>query len=453
MGQSPGSRQPASMLRRHLLLASVSLILAIANGNEAQNEDETLDFSGNEATQEVLGPGPGEVQDVGVLVQLKLPVVDELNDGVESLLANLPHEDLAIDDEAIHYIPLTDHLTARPIDGQNIWDQNTLLESWTRDIELSRPKKFKLGSTAEVYADDDKGFLSTVIAAYNNHWVLRTRPEDWWATISQTIAIRIDRHAKDPAVRQFFVSHEGKKQLTVEIGPSIEGIDNEEFFEKMTSQIEENINKPNYTKIMQSDFSQTTPVDRIVNSIMLMYAFEEYFEYRTLLACGIPGVIMDGSEEDWENLIVKLEAVEELLKPLDKVLDLGDWFITSKSVLNNLLDTYRGKPDTKWWSRIMDRKRSFGSGGGKTLTGWFVTEFMGMHDGKLDNIPSGLNVVPLTLIDGVSGREEVSALVAGVTGYNITQAAVTDPKTNKTYPSVQTVHGWGLLLEKDSRFN
>ena len=84
------------------------------------------------------------------------------------------------------------------------------------------------------------------------------------------------------------------------------------------------------------------------------------------------------------------------------------------------------------------------------MTGWFVTEFMGMHDGKLDNIPSGLNVVPLTLIDGVSGREEVSALVAGVTGYNITQAAVTDPKTNKTYPSVQTVHGWGLLLEKDS---
>ena len=88
---------------------------------------------------------------------------------------------------------------------------------------------------------------------------------------------------------------------------------------------------------------------------------------------------------------------------------------------------------------------------GKILTGWFVTEFLGMHDGKMDNVPSGLNVVPLTIIDGTSGREEVSALVAGVTGFNISEAAVTHQ--NKTYPSVKTVHGWGLLLEGDSIFN
>ena len=241
------------------------------------------------------------------------------------------------------------------------------MERWTRDLELSWGKEFKLGSTDKVYADEDKGFLSTVIAAYNNHWVLRTRPEDWWATISQIVAIRIDRHAKDPAVRQFFVSHEGKKQLTVEIGASIEGINNEEFFQQMTSQINENINKPNYTKIMQSDFSQTKPVDRIVNSIMLMNAFEEYFEYRTLLACGIPGVIMDGSEEDWQNLIVKLDNLEKLLEPLNKVLDLGKWFGTSKSVLKNLLDTYRKNPDISWWAGIFDKKRAYGSGGGENL--------------------------------------------------------------------------------------
>ena len=88
---------------------------------------------------------------------------------------------------------------------------------------------------------------------------------------------------------------------------------------------------------------------------------------------------------------------------------------------------------------------------GKILSGWFVTEFLGMHDGKMDNVPSGLNVVPLTIIDGTSGREEVSALVAGVTGYNISKAVVTHQ--NKTYPSVQTVHGWGLLLESGSVFN
>ena len=88
---------------------------------------------------------------------------------------------------------------------------------------------------------------------------------------------------------------------------------------------------------------------------------------------------------------------------------------------------------------------------GKSLTGWFVTDFLGMDRGNLGNVPSGLNVVPLTLTDGNS--EEQAALVAGVTGYNISQAAVTDLVTNKTYPSIQTVHGWGLLLNRYSSFN
>ena len=230
---------------------------------------------------------------------------------------------------------------------------------------MARRKVFKLGSEASVFAGEDKGFLSTVMAAYNNHWVLRTRPEDWWATISQIIATRIDRHADDQAVREFFVSHEGKKPLTVEVGPTLEGVNNEAFFDEMISQISENINKPEYTNLMESDFSQSTPVDRIVASMMLMFSFQEYFEYRALLACGIPGVIMDGSEEDWQNLVYKLEDLEKVLQPLVEVLDLDGWFGTARAVLTNLLETYQGNPDTKWWSRIFDRKRSYGSGGGE----------------------------------------------------------------------------------------
>ena len=230
---------------------------------------------------------------------------------------------------------------------------------------MARRKVFRLGSEAPVFAEDDKGFLSTVIKAYNNHWVLRTRPEDWWATVSQIIATRIDRHADDQAVREFFVSHEGKKSLTVEVGPTLEGINNEGFFRQMISQISENINKPEYTNLMESDFSESTSVDRIVASMMLMFSFQEYFEYRALLACGIPGVIMDGSEEDWRKLVDKLEDLKKFLQPLDEVLDLGDWFSTAKVVLTNLLETYQGNPDTKWWSRIFDRKRSYGSGGGE----------------------------------------------------------------------------------------
>ena len=96
-----------------------------------------------------------------------------------------------------------------------------------------------------------------------------------------------------------------------------------------------------------------------------------------------------GTEDDWKRLIDKLEQVEDLHKPIDQVLQMADWFTSSKTVLQNLLETYRGNPDKGWWSRILDI-RPFGSGGGRkpilmvrlktesyyhsgtTLSGWFV---------------------------------------------------------------------------------
>ena len=79
-----------------------------------------------------------------------------------------------------------------------------------------------------------------------------------------------------------------------------------------------------------------------------------------------------------------------------------------------------------------------------------MTDFLGLNNySNLLNIPSGLNVVPLTITDGCN--EEVSALVAGVTGYNLTE--ITDPDSQVTFPAVQSVLGWGLLMDPNSIFN
>ena len=96
-----------------------------------------------------------------------------------------------------------------------------------------------------------------------------------------------------------------------------------------------------------------------------MFSFQEYFEYQAFSLCGIPGVTMLGSEEDWLSMIYKLEQVEEILRPLENVLQLEGWFSSSRSVLKNLLETFRGNPDKDWWSRIMDINNAFGSGGGR----------------------------------------------------------------------------------------
>merc|ERR1712154_620193 len=109
------------------------------------------------------------------------------------------------------FIKLADGLEPQSTEKETRRTQSSLLENWTKDNDLARNKTFVLGSQGMVSGDHDKGLFSTVLTAYNNHWVLKTRPEDWWTAISQIIATRIDKHAKkEPAVRKFFVSHEGK---------------------------------------------------------------------------------------------------------------------------------------------------------------------------------------------------------------------------------------------------
>ena len=108
----------------------------------------------------------------------------------------------------------------------------------------------------------DFGLLSSVLVAYNGHFILRTGPEDWWYTIIQTVAISIDDNAHKNEVRNFFVQHEGKKTLTVFTGPSIYGTNYDWFFKQMSQEIAKNINVPEYVEKMTSDFSTSTEVHR-----------------------------------------------------------------------------------------------------------------------------------------------------------------------------------------------
>ena len=78
-----------------------------------------------------------------------------------------------------------------------------------------------------------------------------------------------------------------------------------------------------------------------------------------------------------------------------------------------------------------------------------MRDFLGLYTGDLEELPSGVNVVPLTLTDGYT--EEQAALVAGLTGYSVTEQELT--QGNVTYPAVQAVPGWGLLMDPDSTFN
>jgi len=300
-------------------------------------------------------------------------------------------------------------------------------------------------SNCHVHTNGNYGFFSTILESYNNHWALRTSPEDWWYSIIYKIAIAIDQHSTNEKVRKFFVSHEGKKKLTVTVGPSIYGVDYAWFLDSMTRQIEENVKVPKYVDILKADFSTSTACHVICSEITIMASVQEFFEYGMMLLCGIPAVEMEGNLEDWKHLKHKFHILKKILKPIRECVGLAKkWWNDVSGVFDHLIDTFDGKPDTDWWSRIIS-KEPYGSGGQSFYEGWFITQFLGLR--MIENpthLQNGVITVPMTITDGVV--KEQSAFVAGIAGYDVIEVA------GSKWPSVKAIHGWTLMLDPQSHF-
>ena len=77
---------------------------------------------------------------------------------------------------------------------------------------------------------------------------------------------------------------------------------------------------------MEEDFTTTTPHQLISSQVMLMSSLQKYFSYSFGTLCGIPGVEMKGTFEDWEKLAEKLQSLEKLLLNVMEDIELTKWF-------------------------------------------------------------------------------------------------------------------------------
>ena len=198
-----------------------------------------------------------------------------------------------------------------------------------------------IGSEQLVNPTIDWGFLNTILVCYNNHWILKTTPEDWWSIIVGTVATAVDQKSELPSIRKFFVSHEGKKEIRI-IVPTFTDLDYSWLFTQFAEQIAANIRHPGYVNLIEADFTTTLPQHRIISQIMIMASVQKYFNYAIVTECGIPGVEMGGTVEDWEKLVTKLEGLSKLLEPIIEDLELTVWFSKTKMILDKLLETYNG---------------------------------------------------------------------------------------------------------------
>ena len=71
--------------------------------------------------------------------------------------------------------------------------------------------------------------------------------------ILRNVCQAVDDNGEKNKVRDLFVSHEGKKEIFINVGPTLAGIDYSWLFRQFSSGIRANIKNPAYADIVQVD--------------------------------------------------------------------------------------------------------------------------------------------------------------------------------------------------------
>ncbi|KAJ4334734.1 hypothetical protein N0V87_006643 [Didymella glomerata] len=275
------------------------------------------------------------------------------------------------------------------------------------------------------------GLVYAAYHAYSHHHHLTIRPEDVWFAILSQLNFYINAHAEE--LRDYFVAHEGQKELTVYAVGSIHTVNFGTLARHMTKEIHNNVKDPDLKAWIMPDFTTTTDSDRAVAAVLMMGAMQKYFSYGMCLMCGIPSVTLLGEREDWEKIHNKLNKLSEFG---DEPTNFAEQL---RPILRNFISMFdadaKSSPELQaFWGRIAD-KHNMGSGP-TWFSGWITAFCTWDEDGKLitsirddddleldgvkygmidiEKIPAGFASVPVKVDD--NGTEYNTKMIAGSFG-------------------------------------
>lgn len=311
-----------------------------------------------------------------------------------------------------------------------------------------------------VVAKDTHALAEAACAAFYGHRPLALSPDAVWLCIAQGFARHVALNAE--ALRARFVAHEGKLTLSVVRSDFFLGTENPwpEVFASFSDAISAHVGK--LRRLVVADFSTTGPVERAASEVVLMDAFQSYFEYEMYAGCGIPSVTLLGTPDDWRSVRRRAAVLSEY--------GLGWWTDALLPVLDEVVNTSEGRVDRAFW-RSLFRYQS-GSGPAE-LTGWILTLFpylkrsqqavdafvanrflAGWEEGwrranartgriltsegpSIDELPGSIAGAPVKFIDLRDGSNHPLRFAAGLFG--VTQ----DPLTGTLAPEF----GWAVVHE------
>lgn len=285
------------------------------------------------------------------------------------------------------------------------------------------------------------GFVWAAYHAYSGHHHLTVRPEDIWFAILSQLSFYINANAEE--LREYFVAHEGRKELWVTDVGNIHSVDFGLLAQRMTHLIQENVKDPSLRKWIMPSWSTTTEDDLTTAAVLMMGSLQKYFSYGMGLRCGIPSVTLLGEKADWEDILKRLDKLPELGKEPTTFAEL------LRPILRHFIASFDPEPSPavkEFWSKIADKS---GGSGLHYLSGWITAFCFWDENGKslygdgpkgprawppvgceLDDvlyhkvdtkkIPSGYVSVPVLVDD--NGTPYYTKMVAGSLGIQVTSS-------------------------------
>ncbi|NES81866.1 MAG: DUF4419 domain-containing protein [Moorea sp. SIO2B7] len=224
-------------------------------------------------------------------------------------------------------------------------------------LAFSYDDSFEVIETNEIHP-----LAMAVHTAFSQHHSLLLTPDIIWLTIAQGFAQHINNHAE--TLRSRFVTHQDKKKLTVETIQIPKSAEHwESVIQEWTLQIRDHVGAELY-RLLECNFSTTTPITKTASHVVMMDAFRQYFDYGMRCVCGIPEITILGTVEDWQSISSRVQNMASY--------ELNWWTDRLLPICQEFVNTASGKPSLEFWRAIYKPKKIYG---GELINGWLAELF------------------------------------------------------------------------------
>jgi hypothetical protein len=203
--------------------------------------------------------------------------------------------------------------------------------------------RMSMNENDEILSYDNKNFIKGYLEAYRNHCPIGFSPDVIWQIILVGFAKHVDANAEK--LRYLFVDFKDKKTLYIpSFTNTLEEISLEEWqdiFSKLNKQMN-NYVKGEIIDLITPNFTTTTKTSLAAAHASIMASMKNYFDFDVgCVGCGIPRVYLEGTLEDWEKLLIKVQSLEKY--------DLKWWTDNLQKIIKKIIETKKGNVDVIFW--------------------------------------------------------------------------------------------------------